>query len=313
MNLQSETKLYSVTFFIYYIYSLNENEYLKPFFEHIDTGIASSIKVKTYTQQMIDVPLHYHPEHEIVYIQKGQGNLFLADVEEDFSSGDVFFIRGSIPHLFEDAAMHTGKRLPSRVTVIQYRQNLFERMYPLPEFAQVSRLESMIGYGIKMQAGPKLRQMLGGLEEQSGLLLFNGLIALLHEIIHERDHRFLGLTGKTSSSNHVSYLRLQKMHAFLSKYFYREISIEEVASLLHMSKTSFCRFLKRETGKTFSEHLNYYRVGHACSLLRNSTENVMEICYSCGYNNAAHFFRQFKKYKEVAPLEYRKMNALAVE
>lgn len=282
---------------------------MKPFFEHIETGIESSIKVKTYTQQLIDVPLHYHPEHEIVYIQKGQGRLFLADLEENFASGELFFIRGSIPHLFEDEAMHTGKKHPSKVTVIQYKQNLFEQMYPLPEFTQVKWLESMTGLGIKMQATARMEDMIAGLESQKGLLQFNGLIALLYEIIHGKQHKLLGFSGKSGSNNHVAYLRLQKMHSFLSEYFYREISIEEVAAILHMSKTSFCRFLKRETGKTFSEHLNAYRIRHACSLLRNSPDSVMQVCYRSGFNNAAYFFRQFKICKDMTPKEYKKLNA----
>lgn len=255
---------------------------------------------------MIDVPMHYHPEHEIVYIQKGQGNLYLADVEEPFASGELFFIRGSIPHLFEDAAMHTGKMSLSKVFVIQYRQDLFENFYQLPEFSQISRLETTIGYGIKLQATPPMLRLLSNFEKQNGLMKFNALIALLHEIIHNKGLQYLGIPGSVSNSNHIAYLRLQKMHSFLSGYFHKDVSIEEVAALLHLSKTGFCRFLKRETGKTFSEHLNFYRIQHACTLLRKSADSVMQICYDCGYNNAAYFFRQFKKLKGVAPLEYRK-------
>lgn len=279
---------------------------MKPILEHIETGADSSVKVKTYSQQLIDVPLHYHPEHEIVYVQKGQGNLFLADMEEEFASGDLFFIRSSIPHLFEDAALHSGKKQMSKVTVIQYGSSLFESLNELPEFAQLRRLETKIGYGIKLKATRAMLRLMSALEKQKGLMRFNALIALLHEIIQDKNQNYLGTIGTVNNSNHVGYLRLQKMHGFLSRYFYRDVSIEEVASLLHLNKTGFCRFLKRETGKTFSEHLNYYRIQHACTLLRQSSESVMQICYGCGFNNAAYFFRQFKKQKGMAPLKYRR-------
>lgn len=282
---------------------------MKALFEHIETGIESSVKVKTYAQKLIDVPMHYHPEHEIVYIQKGHGHLFLADVEAAFGSGDLFYIRGSIPHLFEDAAIRTGKNISSAVTVIQYAQSLFEHMYSLPEFAGIRHLESLPGYGIKIEATARLKKMIAGLEQRTGLLQLNGLIELLHEIITVGRHSYLGFAGKNINHDHVANLRLQKLHRFLSEYFYRDISVDEVAALLHMSKTSFCRFLKRETGKTFSTYLNYYRIQHACSLLRHSQESVMQVCYSCGFNNAAYFFRQFKKQRGMAPAAYRKVNA----
>lgn len=279
---------------------------MKSFIEQIDTGRDSSIKVKTYTQQWIDVPLHHHPEHEIVYIQKGEGKLFLADLEEHFISGDLFFIRGSIPHLFEDAAMRTGIKRQSKVTVVQYRQSLFESLYALPEFREVGRLERMIDYGIRLKSTPAMKKYLASLEKQNGLLQFNALIALLNEIVQNKTARYITSVKLPRVANSVAYLRLQKMHGFLGTYFSREVTVEEVASLLHLNKTSFCRFLKIETGKTFSEHLNSYRIQHACMLLRNSAESVQGICYDCGFNNAAYFFRQFKKLQGVAPLEYRR-------
>lgn len=279
---------------------------MKPFLEHIDTGEKSSLKVKSYTQQLIDVPLHYHPEHEIVYIQKGQGTLILSDFEESFGQGDLFFIKGSIPHLFEDDYLRSGNKLFSKVVVIQYNQSLFENLYHLPEFYGLKRLETASGYGIKLKATMAIRKLIVEMETHAGLQRFNKLLALLHEIIQQKDCVLLGSLGSGEGQTHIAYLRLQKMHGFLARNFSKDCTIDKMAALMHMSKTSFCRFLKRETGRTFSEHLNFYRINHASNLLGHSSESVMQICYCCGFNNAAYFFRQFKKAKKVSPLEYRR-------
>lgn len=291
---------------MYYIYLFKIKRKLKPFLEHIDTGEKSSLKVKSYTQQLIDVPLHYHPEHEIVYVQKGQGKLLLADFEESFGQGDLFFIKGSIPHLFEDEYLRTGNKLLSKVVVMQYNQLLFENLYHLPEFYGLKRLETASGYGIKLKATAAMRKLIVELETHAGLQRFNKLLALLHKIIQHKESVLLGSPGSGAGQTHIAYLRLQKMHGFLARNFSQDCTIDKMAALMHMSKTSFCRFLKRETDRTFSEHLNFYRIHHASNLLGHSSESVMQICYSCGFNNAAYFFRQFKKAKKVSPLEYRR-------
>ncbi len=280
---------------------------MKPFLEHIDTGERSSIRVTSYSQRMIDVPLHYHPEHEMVYVQYGRGKLLLAEFEENFEKGDLFFIRGSVPHLFEDADLNAGPGRTSKVVVIQYRQSLFESLYHLPEFYLLNRLETSWGYGIKVKASVGMQKLINDLEGSEGLERFNKLLSLLNEMMRHKKRSLLGSLESAPTQNHVAYLRLQKMHAFLAGYFSGEITVDEVAKLMQMSKTGFCRFLRRETGKTFSEYLNYYRIRHACYLLRHSTDSILQICYSCGYNNAAYFFRQFKKEKNSSPLEYRRM------
>lgn len=278
---------------------------MRPLLEQIDTGSSSSIKVKTYIQSLIDVPLHYHPENEIVYIQKGEGRLFIADIEEDFGEGDLFFICSEVPHLFQDKAFSSKIRKPSKVRVIQYKRTLFESFHDLPEFNHITRFEKNISYGIKISATPKMKALFQRLEKAKGIYSFNFLTELLNEIILHGDRTLLGNISGKSPSNHISYIRLQKINLFLEEYSYKDVTVEMVAAILHLNKTSLCRFLKRETGKTFSEHVNFYRITHACKLLRDSGNSVMEICYTTGFNNPAYFFRQFKKLKGSTPMAYR--------
>ncbi len=34
--------------------------------------------------------------------------------------------------------------------------------------------------------------------------------------------------------------------------------------------------------------------------------SVTEICMECGYNNLGNFLREFRKYTDMTPLQYRK-------
>lgn len=295
---------------MYYIYPKTKIYDLRPFLEQVETGSNSSIKVNTYVQSLIDVPLHYHPENEIVCIQKGEGRLFIADIEEDFGQGDLFYICGEVPHLFQEKDLSLLKRKPSQVGVIQYRKNLFEGFHELPEFQHITRFEKNISYGIKLSSTKRMASLFKSLEKNSGIFRFNLLTELLNEIISHGKYSLLGNISGKSPSNHISYIRLQKINSFLTEYSSRDITIEMVADILHLNKTSLCRFLKRETDKTFSEHVNFYRIAHACKLLRDSEDSVVEICYAAGFNNPAYFFRQFKKLKKSTPMEYREKHTV---
>jgi len=73
-----------------------------------------------------------------------------------------------------------------------------------------------------------------------------------------------------------------------------------------MGVTAFCNFFKQHHKVTFVEYLNIVKIGHACRLLGEKDQNVVEIAYQCGYNTLANFNRQFKKIKNMTPSEYRK-------
>lgn len=278
---------------------------MKPYLETIEPGGVTSIKVATYIQNLIDVPLHYHPYHEIVYIQKGRGYLLIGNSEEEFAENQLFFIRGNVPHLFHESVGVPGERASSRVSVIQYPQNLLDHFQHLPEFHAIIAMERSLHYGVRMDATAAMVHLVRKLQKSDGIFRFNFLTMLLHEM-SSHNMSVLGNISRLPQTNQISYIRLKKMNSFLAEYAYRDLSLQQVAELLQLSKTSLSRFLKRETGKTFSEHLNFHRINYASKLLRESDEGVLQICYASGYNNPAYFFRQFKKFKKSTPDQYRK-------
>ena len=84
-----------------------------------------------------------------------------------------------------------------------------------------------------------------------------------------------------------------------------KISIDEIASHIGMSRSSFCSFFKREMGQTFTEYLNEKRIALACELLENKEMNINEVGQAVGIPDTPYFCRFFKTIKGVTPTEYR--------
>jgi AraC-like DNA-binding protein len=57
---------------------------------------------------------------------------------------------------------------------------------------------------------------------------------------------------------------------------------------------------------TFEELVDEYRRDRACRLLTRADHSILEIAYSLGYSDPAHFTRAFKRWTGGSPRSYRK-------
>ena len=99
---------------------------------------------------------------------------------------------------------------------------------------------------------------------------------------------------------------IDKILTFSFKHFLEPVTLKDVAAEVEMSIPTFCRFFKRNIKKSYFDFLKELRIGHACKLLRESNDPILDICYTSGYNSWAHFSKQFKIVKEMTPNQYRK-------
>ena len=88
-------------------------------------------------------------------------------------------------------------------------------------------------------------------------------------------------------------------------------SIEHIAENLSVSQRYLSDTLKKETGKTSTEHLQLYLIDEAKNILLNPNKSVAEVAYELGFEYPPYFSRLFKKKEGLSPTEYRekyKMN-----
>jgi len=82
-------------------------------------------------------------------------------------------------------------------------------------------------------------------------------------------------------------------------------SIEKLATNLGVSQRYLSDTLKRETGKTTTEHLQLFLVDEAKNLLLNPNTSVAEVAYQLGFEYPPYFSRLFKKKSGISPSEFR--------
>ena len=83
----------------------------------------------------------------------------------------------------------------------------------------------------------------------------------------------------------------------------RAVSLEEAASTLHMSRSSFMRLFKRETGLSFAHWRQQARLLRALSLLAEG-QSILNVALACGYDSPSAFSAMFRRSLGRSPSEY---------
>ena len=81
-------------------------------------------------------------------------------------------------------------------------------------------------------------------------------------------------------------------------------SIEEIASQLSITQRYLSDTLKKETGKTTTEHLQFYLIDVAKNMLLRPGKSIAEVAYDLGFEYPQYFSRLFKKKEGISPSEY---------
>ncbi|MFB6365895.1 response regulator [Paenibacillus elgii] len=89
-----------------------------------------------------------------------------------------------------------------------------------------------------------------------------------------------------------------------------ELSLKTLSQAFHMNPVYLGQLFHKETGETFSDYVNKYRLAQAKALLVESNLKTSDISLKVGYTDTSYFYKQFRKYYGFSPTEYRNWSKL---
>lgn len=97
--------------------------------------------------------------------------------------------------------------------------------------------------------------------------------------------------------------RVSRSIVHIREHYPQNITVDALADTAGMSAPVFFRAFKSITGSSPLQYLKATRLSRAKGLLLEGSVGVAEAAHRVGYENAAHFSREFKKHFHVSPKE----------
>jgi len=98
---------------------------------------------------------------------------------------------------------------------------------------------------------------------------------------------------------------IHKAQSYIEKKFESDISVEQIAREVNMSKRNFIRRFKTATSLSPIEFIQRIKVEAAKKAFESGETNIAAITYSVGYNDLKTFRAVFKRITGSTPVEYR--------
>ena len=267
---------------------------------------ASSFYAFRYQVPFFQFKWHYHPEYELTYIVKGNGYRIVGNSYEYFNDGDLVLLGNHLPHTWSGKL---NDDIKSDAVVIQFSKEFMTPFLGLKESLLIKNMLDTSVRGIRFEPDEELVSKIIALTETNGVDKILKLISVLDDLSKKQPT----LIASNSFHNVVSKkneMRINKVCLYIQNNFYTKISLKEVADLIFLTESNFCKFFKKATGKTYSDYLNELRINEACRLLVQTEKSINQISFECGFESLSYFNRVFLSKKEMTPSKYRKSIAI---
>lgn len=256
---------------------------------------------------------HWHEELEIDVVTHGKMECLIGDDTILLEKGDAIYINQNVMH-----SIRPLKGEPGTFDAIIFHPSLFfghDKTY-----LNVKYLTPITG-----KAG--FRYFVINKEYAR----FHEMCALFDELVRATD---LGVTGyelitksclcrfwvylleefpvtvpERRESLSLSELRARDAVLFIERHYQEPVTLDEIASAIHVSKSECCRCFKKSLHTTPFEYLMRYRIFMASVKIRQDSQKQMsfsELATTVGFNNVSYFNKVFKTFLGCTPTEYRK-------
>lgn len=254
---------------------------------------------------------HLHDAFELILYVKADLKVFVRDQPYEVTGGELVLI-----------GEHEIHRMEYRPTPDYDRYVIyFKRSRVQPVLAALGRsdlLEQLTGRNMpRLHPGrADFLQMRSGMETIEKELAAGSANASTQEDAHAR--ALLALTAillrvgellrtaETPTPSGKTSRLVQQIAAYIDANHAEPISLEDLQCRFYADRCHISHAFRQQTGFGVIEYIQFRRVAEAQKMLKSTERSILDICMDCGFNNAQHFYRVFRKISGTTPERYRK-------
>jgi len=263
--------------------------------------------------------LHRHHETQITWVIEGEGTLIAGNYMQHFGAGDVFVIGANQPHLFKSDPAYFDAGIKKGIHSLNIFFNPVGFIAPLlalPEMRGIKKFINATIHGMQApeKSGEKITGQLTKIKSLTGGKRLAAFIELLQLMADIKKWNHFSTDAFEYAITDTEGLRINDVYQYTMTNYTKNITLPEVAALVHLTTPSFCRYFKKHTSKTYIRFLNEIRINEACKrFLEKNYHSIAAVAYQCGFNNIVSFNRVFKTITGQSPGAFIKQYHQQVE
>lgn len=248
--------------------------------------------------------VHWHPDLEFIYIEKGTMDYYVNGQTVRMNQGDGIFVNSQRLHYGFSLEHHDCTFIALVISldifvhiapcVNEYMNKKFglKNTDYIPLYSHVewhkSILDSIVSIYYDMHY-----------ENFRPLLIISKAMAMIDTIgEHIDDYR---------ENNHNSYDQdiFLEMTSYISQHFDEKLTIASISQKVGISRNKCCDLFQQFTHNTLLNYLTMYRLNKSMEYLRNTHLSILEISQMCGFSSPSYLTSVFKKEYGITPKQYR--------
>lgn len=247
------------------------------------------------------IPFSWHPEYEIIFCLSGNVEILLSTGTVVLSENDCFMINMNTLHAtksFEDTSLII-LGIPS-----EFVNDHLENSDCLYFDLRLNTVDPVIIEALEeLKTLIKEYKSVFDLPEEHKELLLNSIalkiLFLLNKYFRDKQAK------RIDSAKHRNQEKINTVIEYVYNHYNRDIPIAEISALIHYQPQYFCRFFKKNTGKTFLDFQNSVRMYYARQEILYSSKTLSQIAEKNGFKKYDSFQKIFFRTFGVTPREFR--------
>lgn len=247
------------------------------------------------------VPLHWHDAVEVICVLRGELTVTVDQMEYKLHDGNCFILNPYVLHSTISVSGNEGLLLQIPIDAfldcmgtIKNRQIICDPLTTDP--VQKRQLDGITGL---------LKQMMES--EQSGDPAARlRSVSLLLELLYELYTYFSQPVSEADfAQSRKKRERLSAVIAYTEAHYNEVVALEAVARELHLQVNYFCHFFKKNTGMTYLQYLNEYRLAKVYHDLVVTDVPLKHLLERHGFTNYKRFRELFYEKFQTTPSAVR--------
>lgn len=256
----------------------------------------STVHVDATNNPHWEFPLHTHKNKlELSLIVQGEANIYCNGRMFRTGKKDILIKNRGVLHGERSVPENPIIQLclsVSGVHFLNHEENVMipEHLPPLIHLEENYELiYEMMQFIFKYGSDMKKTFLVNSMINQLLIVLFEE-IASIDPISHTQDKL------PQTIINVISYL---------DEHFMEKISLDDLAEMFYISPYYLSRKFKEFTGFPINQYVINRRMGEAERMLIFEDLSIKEIACQCGYTDLQYFYKTFKKYTGLTPVEFQ--------